>query len=119
MESRTFCGDSGYPGEGLCVCVYVCECCDLRTSQSCPRLAHELSRTKVAFEPECITGCAGERQTLQPWPAREGGMAGGKEIERTRVMELLKINRVNIGHRRNSSGGRKGHRQNRANKAID
>lgn len=105
------------------VCVCVCACCDLRTSQSCPRLAHELSWIRaggtvqglmVSFEPERITRCAGERQTLQPWPvqsaAREGGMAWRKEIERTRVMELLKINRVNLGHRRNSSGGRKGHR---------
>lgn len=30
----------------------------------------------VSFEPECVTQCAGEHQTLQPWPVqshREGG----------------------------------------------
>ncbi len=59
-----------------------CECCDLRASKSCLRLPRELSRTgaatqalMVSFEPECITQCAGEHQTLQPWPVqshREG-----------------------------------------------
>lgn len=72
--------------EKACFSQSGCGCCDLRTSQSCPRLAHELSRAgaggaaqafMVSFEPERIMHCAGECQTLQPWPVQSHRAASG------------------------------------------
>lgn len=97
-----------------------CECCDLRTSQSCPRLARELSRAGAGGGSHGVFWTWTHNAVCWRVPdaaALAGTVAqSGQRLEReertegkkkTRMMELLIINRVNVGCQRNSSSAGK------------